>query len=225
MNLLEYQEERISLIKKLLPMFGERFILKGGTALILYYGIDRFSEDIDLDIISGSLNIAKLLKNPGYSEWNISVKKDTETVFRVMIDYGAKNHLGNYPLKIEVSCRNKRDIQAGLRKFKNINNVNVYTLDEIIEQKIVAMGKRDKIRDFFDVAMLLEKYPEKFTKEQLKSIKTSIDYSNLEDFNYLLKMEIHEHKLKEIDTEKFVLEFYENLENRLYSSNISIEWS
>ena len=75
MNLLKYQEERISLIKKLLPMFGERFILKGGTALILYYGIDRFSEDIDLDIISGSLNIAKLLKNPGYSEWNISVKK------------------------------------------------------------------------------------------------------------------------------------------------------
>lgn len=71
--------------------------------------------------------------------------------------------------------------------------------------------------------MLLEKYPEKFTKEQLKSIKTSIDYSNLEDFNYLLKMKIHEHKLKEIDTEKFVLEFYENLENRLYSSNISIE--
>lgn len=88
------------------------------------------------------------MKNPGYNEWNITVKKDTETVFRVMIDYGAKNHLGNYPLKIEVSSRNKRDIQAGLRKFENINNVNVYTLDEIIEQKIVAMGKRDKIRDF-----------------------------------------------------------------------------
>lgn len=224
MNLLKYQEERISLIKKLLPMFGDRFILKGGTALILYYGIDRFSEDIDLDVINGSMNITKLLKNPGYDTWNVTVKKDTDTVFRIMIYYGAESHLGNYPLKIEVSSRNKKDIQLGLREFESINGVNVYTLNELIEQKISALGKRDKIRDFFDIAMLMEKYPEKFSIEQLKSIKTSIDYSNLEDFNYLLKMEISTHKLKQIDTEKFVLEFYENLEKRLYTDK-TLEWN
>ena len=28
---------------------NDRFILKGGTALMLCYGLDRFSEDIDLD--------------------------------------------------------------------------------------------------------------------------------------------------------------------------------
>lgn len=224
MNLLKYQEERISLIKKLLPMFGDRFVLKGGTALIIYYGIDRFSEDIDLDVINGNMDITKLLKNPGYSTWNISVKKNTDTVFRVMIDYGAKSHLGSYPLKIEVSSRNKKDIQLGLREFENINGVNVYTLNELIEQKISALGKRDKIRDFFDIAMLLEKYPEKFSREQLKSIKTNIDYSNLEDFNFLLKMEVDTHKLKQIDTEKFVLEFYENLEKRLYANKI-LKWN
>ena len=44
----KYQEDRINLMKSILPYFGDNFILKGGTALSLYYGLNRYSEDIDI---------------------------------------------------------------------------------------------------------------------------------------------------------------------------------
>lgn len=56
---------------------------------MLYYGLNRYSEDIDLDAID-EMDITKYLKNPGYETWNIRIAKDTPTVFRVMLDYGAK---------------------------------------------------------------------------------------------------------------------------------------
>ena len=47
--MLDYQKRRVEIIKELLPQFGNNFVLKGGTALTLFYGCPRFSEDIDLD--------------------------------------------------------------------------------------------------------------------------------------------------------------------------------
>ncbi|TLT05270.1 MULTISPECIES: nucleotidyl transferase AbiEii/AbiGii toxin family protein [Aliarcobacter] len=44
----KYQEDRINLMKSILPYFGDNFVLKGGTALSLYYGLNRYSEDIDI---------------------------------------------------------------------------------------------------------------------------------------------------------------------------------
>ena len=35
-------------MKSILPYFGDNFVLKGGTALSLYYGLNRYSEDIDI---------------------------------------------------------------------------------------------------------------------------------------------------------------------------------
>ena len=104
----QYQKERLELIKEILPYFGENFVLKGGTALSLYYGLNRYSEDIDLDCTTNNMNfISKLKRHKNFSKWNINIKKDTDTVFRAMIDYSATSHYGSYPLKIEVSSRNK----------------------------------------------------------------------------------------------------------------------
>lgn len=44
----KYQEDRINIMKSILPYFGDNFVLKGGTALSLYYGLNRYSEDIDI---------------------------------------------------------------------------------------------------------------------------------------------------------------------------------
>ena len=80
----------------------DQFVLKGGTALSLCYGLDRFSEDIDLD--GRKQDIKEIVKrfcvNHGV---NFRVAKDTATVKRCIIDYGNDVH----PLKIEVSYRNK----------------------------------------------------------------------------------------------------------------------
>lgn len=224
MKLLDYQEERIKLIKYLLPNFGKRYILKGGTALILYYGIERYSEDIDLDVINGGMNLIESLRNPGYKTWELGVKKDADTVFRVMIDYGAYNDKGKYPLKIEVSSRNKEDIRQNILKYKTINGVNVYNLETLKEQKIIALLRRNKIRDFFDVGMLLQKYPEIFSNSRLRDLKTEMDYSGLDNLSDLLKIEIREHKLKEMDAEKFVLDIYELIEDKLYGKSTNLFW-
>ena len=98
----KYQEDRINLMKSILPYFGDNFVLKGGTALSLYYGLNRYSEDLDFDAKSNNMNFINKLKNhKDFKNWNINIKKDTDTVFRAMIDYKAKSHLGDYPLKID----------------------------------------------------------------------------------------------------------------------------
>ena len=61
---------------------SEGYILKGGTALMLLYKLDRFSEDIDLDgtnknILKNILN--EYCKKKGYY---FRVAKDTDTVLR-----------------------------------------------------------------------------------------------------------------------------------------------
>lgn len=63
----------------------DQFVLKGGTALSLCYGLDRFSEDIDLD--GRKQDIKEIVKrfcvNHGV---NFRVAKDTATVKRCIID-------------------------------------------------------------------------------------------------------------------------------------------
>jgi len=101
-----YQEQRINIIKEILPNI-KNCILKGGTSLLLYYDLDRYSEDIDLDSISSNPNIFEMLKHIiQANNWNYRIAKDTPTVFRIMIDYNGQSPSGNYPLKIEVSSRN-----------------------------------------------------------------------------------------------------------------------
>jgi predicted nucleotidyltransferase component of viral defense system len=127
-----------------------RFILKGGTALYLCYGLDRFSEDIDLDSEKG--NISNLVKNfckfKRFSQPN--EKKNTTHGQRFMIDYGVEDQL----LKIETSHRDKIDKKA----ITKINNILVFKLDELIIKKCNAFFERDKIRDLYDVCYVVNKY-------------------------------------------------------------------
>ena len=48
--------------------------------------------------------------------------------FRAMLDYGGQSHLGNDPLKIEVSNRNKIFLQQGSLTYTNIDGVDVYNI-------------------------------------------------------------------------------------------------
>ena len=192
----QYQKDRVELIKEILPYFGENFVLKGGTALSLYYGLNRYSEDIDLDCMTNNMNfISKLKRHKNFNKWNINIKKDTDTVFRAMIDYGATSHYGSYPLKIEVSSRNKDLLRSNILKHENIKGVNVYCVDELIKMKGVAFSGRDKIRDFYDLRYLLGAYPDKFSKENLFSIREKIFYCGEDELNLLLKDENSKHKL------------------------------
>ena len=216
--LKNWQIERLEVLKKILNKIGDNYVLKGGTALLLYYGLDRFSEDIDLDAFSDNMNIYNKIKE---NNWEINVKKNTDTVYRIMLDYGAKNDNGSYPLKIEISSRNKNLLNSKILKYSNINGVNVYNLDEILKMKLVAFGNRDKIRDFYDLSFFLEKEPNCFSNEMLKDLKAKMEYKDLDDLAFLLNKEFEKNHLKNIDGEKLVLETYNKVEEMIINNNFN----
>lgn len=212
----KWQKDRISIIEEILSVImSNNFILKGGTALMLYYGLDRFSEDIDLDSKTTNMNILKDLEKynqKNNKEWKISLKKDTDTVFRIMVDYGAEKENGNYPLKIEISSRNKDLLRSNNLEYNNIEGVNVYSLEEIIDMKISAFNNRDKIRDFYDIAFFLREKEELFNINRIKRIKLKLDYQNMEDLECLLKDEFEVYELKKIDVTKIIINTYDKIQ-------------
>ncbi len=76
----------VSILRKLADT---PIVLKSGTALYLGYGLNRFSEDLDLDCYK-KINLVSRLKSAipdGIILDAIYTKKDTDTVGRYMVSY------------------------------------------------------------------------------------------------------------------------------------------
>ena len=143
--------------------------------------------------------------------------------FRAMLDYGGQSHLGNYPLKIEVSNRNKIFLQQGALTYTNIDGVNVYNISELIDMKIAAFNGRDKVMDLYDLNFLLNKYPEYFDCKQLWQINERIAYCGADELNMLLADEVKMHKLisnENIDLNNFVQNFQARIQDILNDKRI-----
>lgn len=99
----DWRESHYKIMKEFLEEINSKtsdFVLKGGTALLMCYNLDRFSEDIDLD--STNKNIKKYIDNfCKKNNFQYNIAKDT--VKRFKIHYGDDNRF----LKIEVSYRRK----------------------------------------------------------------------------------------------------------------------
>ena len=165
--------------KKALPM-----VLKGGTALKLCYGLDRFSEDLDFDSTK-SLNlehsIEDIFAHLGKSHSNfrgpkISLTKKTDTVRRYRVVYG-----DNINLKIETSLRGTPDD----KDITERNGILTYKVSTLIKQKLNALLGRTTARDLHDTAFLYTNFYDDFGDEQ-KAVITDL-YNNqdsvLERFN------------------------------------------
>ena len=71
---------------------SSKFILKGGTSLMLYYNLDRFSEDLDFDSTDTKFFVYVNEFVRQYSKKYVGLTyrnaKDTDTVKRALIHYG-----------------------------------------------------------------------------------------------------------------------------------------
>ena len=148
--------------------------LKGGTALLLCYGLDRFSEDIDLDGRK-KLNLQSRLGavlSRVTTEHDIRIVKDTDTVQRVKIRYKTRLATGN--LKIEVSYR------TGFEEvdLAEINGIKTYKIARLIEQKLRALEGRTTARDLYDVAFLTERYGASFSSDARHDAKRIVSDLN-----------------------------------------------
>ncbi len=158
------------------------YILKGGTSLMECYGLDRMSEDIDLD----SVNKEKILeivdsfcKSRGYT---YNVNKDTDTVKRYMIHYDQNEGEIAKPLKVEISYR-KRAISP--EDYQIRNGITVYNIDQIAIMKENAFSQRDKIRDLYDIVFICKKYKDQLDRNILNMIRDGFENKGLEYFDYI----------------------------------------
>lgn len=159
------------------------YILKGGVNLRFYFKSPRYSEDMDIDVLAGSVDTLKkngykilhddsfIRKLKTYGIQNIIINdpskaKQTETTQRFR--FRLVNQAGDeFPTKIEFSRRKKEihtylslterlDIELG-RKYNRLAFLaQHYDANTAIIQKIEALAGRKEVqaRDAFDIFIL-----------------------------------------------------------------------
>lgn len=151
--MIDINIHRLFLVQILKDIYAETELagslgFKGGTALMLFYGLPRFSTDLDFDLINKEKE-------------NIVYKK----VHKILLEYGtiydeAMKFFGpvivlNYgkgerKLKIEISNRNYEN-RYEIKNYLGIN-MKVMTLPDMFAHKLCALLDRNAIagRDIFD---------------------------------------------------------------------------
>ena len=159
-----------------------KVVVKGGQNLRLFFESVRHSDDLDMDVsvtapqtLKNKVN--KILASPHFRKTvllygieieKVSMPKQTDTVQRWKLELKVKGLTDPVHTKIEFSRREteakpKLDPVAkpiadayGASPFSAAH----YDLAESISQKISALAdpKRNKTRDLFDLAMLVERY-------------------------------------------------------------------
>lgn len=155
--------------------------LKGGTALLFGYKLDRMSMDLDFDA-NKHVKLESIIKESFSSFYgnnklilsNINIKKDTDDVKRYVIDYKNSYNEEIFKLKIEMSFRRKFDIT----ETNIINDKRIFKLPFLFDFKKAAFENRTASRDLHDIIFISKNYADELNVEQtdfIKSIYKNID--------------------------------------------------
>jgi len=138
------------------PLFGPNLGFKGGTAAMLFYGLPRFSVDLDFDLLNPDLedkilsDLPKILQKHG--EVQEATKKTHTLLFIVSYEKGQRL------VKIEIS---RRPIDTGPYEVKNFLGIPMLVVKQakMVTSKLAALLTRKKFasRDVFDVWYFLDK--------------------------------------------------------------------
>lgn len=133
------------------PVVGPVLGFKGGTAAFLFYGLDRFSVDLDFDLTDSSKEdvvfeqISKILQK--YGRLKIADKKRYSLIF--ILDYDEKDP-GEQNVKVEI---NRRDFGSRymVKSYLGIS-MKVMIPEDMVANKLVAMYERigKTNRDIYD---------------------------------------------------------------------------
>jgi len=140
-------------------------IFKGGTALYKCFGLDRFSEDLDFDILGDFdfKRIEKGLKDFGL-EYELKEKKferSLKIIVRIKgpLFVGTKNSFCR--LELDFSLREKIERPVLTKKIgrfiEEIPSFEVLVMspEEILSEKFRACLTRNKARDVYDIYFLI----------------------------------------------------------------------
>ncbi len=162
-----------------LNKYSGNYVLKGGTALMLHYGLPRFSEDIDLD--SNDPNSICYIADNFCKQYGFisNIKKEADFALHIMIRYSESHD----PLIVNISLRYS-DIPSSAYKIDN--NVKVYNIDVLAALKIATYGVRDKLRDLFDCSFIINNYYDELSFHTINSCISTFQHKGLEQLDYLI---------------------------------------
>ncbi|MBI5755028.1 nucleotidyl transferase AbiEii/AbiGii toxin family protein [Candidatus Peregrinibacteria bacterium] len=169
---------------------GHTLIFKGGTAIHhCYLDQCRFSEDLDFSSNQKSLTLEEV-KNIFIGTDYLSIKKEYLSGATIKIEklqYTGPLVQPN-SLKVEIDFLQNVLLPPQILPYKNVWGINctvrVMNLKEIVAEKIQAMNDRARYRDFYDLFLLLEKYPLNLREIvgyiQQKEIRKPISKANIQ---------------------------------------------
>lgn len=132
------------------PLLG----FKGGTAAYFFYGLERFSVDLDFDLLEKDKEqevFAKIEKLAGeYGQIKEKINKNHTILIILSYSEEAQN------IKIEINKRNF-DSHYEIKNYLGISML-IMSKEDMFAHKLVAMLERGKIanRDVFDVHFFLK---------------------------------------------------------------------
>lgn len=182
MNLDSHQELHRKIMEAICEVVhdeGKPLVLKGGTALLLGYDLQRFSEDLDFDLtmpLQGHLNIESICKNAvkklagkgiKVSLDNFREPKKTGTTHRCRPMFSAGEDTPQIPIKIEISSRSTPDPES----IRTINGICVYSVSEIARLKLLAAQEDESLpyrtaaRDLHDLTFIASHWEDKLPND------------------------------------------------------------
>jgi len=159
--MLDWRKHKIIIIQILKDIYQNPLIspwlgFKGGTAAYLFYGLPRYSVDLDFDLLdilkkeSVFVEVKKIVEKYG----KIKDEMIKENTILLEISYGDQEH----NIKIEISTRQLKN------NFEILNYLGipmqVMAKEDIFANKLLALTSRRKTatRDIFDVYFFLSKH-------------------------------------------------------------------
>lgn len=177
-----WKGKRRAVMQDLVVMMGRElgptYVLKGDAALMLCYGLDRFSDTVDLDsrdLESIRPFMDSYAKNHGYA---CHIEEETNRSLHYLLDFGD----GDKPLGIKVSLCHFLEVED--RTW--VNGMPVYTIREFARSKVGAYTGRDMIDDLYDVCFIAKHYFDDLPKETKKSLRETLFYKGLHQVEYLM---------------------------------------
>lgn len=157
--MLDIKQHKIILLQILKDIYSDISIapalgLKGGTAAYLFYGLTRFSVDLDFDLLKPEKEeevfkkVSQILENYGKLKER---RKKRNTLFFIL-SYNQKMQ----NIKVEISIR----AFPSEYQIKNYLGVPVLVMkkEDMLAHKLVAFLEREKVanRDLFDIWFFLK---------------------------------------------------------------------
>ena len=153
------------------PELSQLLAFKGGTSLMLFHGLTRFSTDLDFNLLDASKSelvyqeLHKLLLKFG------TIDDEANKFFGpiLVLNYGK----GERMLKVEVSNRaypNHYEIRSLLG-----TDIRVMTLPDMFAHKLCALGERITPRDIYDVWFFLQNRTE--INDEIVRLRTGLSVS------------------------------------------------